>query len=130
MNHGYTIINPDPRGVYNSEGNIYAFGTQEGRGGAGVIDWIGSQSWSNGKVRMSGNSYLAISQWFIVAEQLKHLAAIAPWEGFSGFSREASAGGVQSKPALDFSLQIVSVNVGKGTSENPVAGNFEWRDFH
>lgn len=122
MNHGYAIINPDPRGVYNSEGNIYAFGTQEGRDGADVIDWIGAQSWSNGKVGMSGNSYLAISQWFIAAEQPKHLAAIAPWEGSSDFFREASPGGVLSKPALDFSLQIFSVNVGKGTWENPVAG--------
>ena len=45
---------------------------------------------------------------------------MAPWEGFSDYFREASAGGVLSKPALDFSLQILSVNVGKGTWENPV----------
>jgi len=32
---------------------------------------------------MAGNSWLAISQWFIAAEQPPHLAAIAPWEGFT-----------------------------------------------
>jgi predicted acyl esterase len=121
VNHGYAVINTDPRGVYNSEGNIYALGTQEGRDGADVIDWIGCQSWSNGKVGMSGNSCLAIAQWFIAAEQPKHLAAIAPWEGSSDLFREASPGGVLSKPALDFSLKLFSVNVGKGTWENPIA---------
>jgi putative CocE/NonD family hydrolase len=54
-------VNPDPRGVGKSEGDICQFGSQEGRDGADVVDWIGTQSWCNGKVGTSGNSYLAIS---------------------------------------------------------------------
>lgn len=60
-NHGYAIINPDPRGVCKSEGDIYQWGTQEGADGADVIDWVGEQEWCNGKVATTGNSWLAIS---------------------------------------------------------------------
>ena len=31
---------------------------------------------------MTGNSWLAVSQWFAAAEQPPHLACIAPWDGF------------------------------------------------
>lgn len=93
--HGYAIINPDVRGAYNSEGVILFFGSDYGRDGADIIEWASSQSWSNGKVGMSGNSWLAISQWFTAAQQPEHLAAIAPWEGLSDCYREiATRGGV------------------------------------
>jgi uncharacterized protein len=41
------------------------------------------RGWSNGRVGLSGNSWLGIAQWFIAADQPPHLAAIAPWEGLS-----------------------------------------------
>ncbi|KAK5994366.1 Cocaine esterase [Cladobotryum mycophilum] len=122
VQHGYAIVNPDPRGVGKSEGNIYQFGSQEGRDGADVVDWVGSQSWCSGKVALSGNSYLSISQWFIAAERPKHLAAIAPWEGSSDLFREAlTAGGVLTSPAMSFNLQLMQVNAGENTWENTVA---------
>ncbi len=62
VHHGYAVVNADPRGVGKNPGNIYQFGSQEGRDGADVIDWIGNQSWCSGKVSLSGNSYLSISQ--------------------------------------------------------------------
>lgn len=127
--HGYAVVNPDPRGVYKSEGDIYAFGTQEGRDGADVVDWVGVQPWCSGKVGLSGNSYLAIAQWFIAAEHPKHLKAIAPWEGSSDYFREAAPGGVASGPALDFGLQILSVNVGENSWENPVEMLRAYPDF-
>ncbi len=94
-NHGYVIINPDVRGAYNSEGIILFFGSDYGRDGADIIEWAAKQNWSNGKVGMSGNSWLAISQWFTAAQRPPHLAAIAPWEGLSDCHREiATRGGV------------------------------------
>lgn len=82
-NHGYAIINPDVRGAYKSEGVILFFGSDYGRDGEDIIEWAATQDWCNGKLGMSGNSWLAISQWFTAAQQPEHLAAIAPWEGFS-----------------------------------------------
>lgn len=62
VQYGYAVANVDPRSVGNSEGNIYQFGSQEGRDGADVVDWIRAQPWCFGKVGLSGTSYLAISQ--------------------------------------------------------------------
>ncbi|MDR1181097.1 MAG: CocE/NonD family hydrolase [Bacteroidales bacterium] len=78
---GYAIVSPDARGAYRSEGKIHIWDKQEGRDGADLVEWIAAQSWSNGKVGMAGTSWLAISQWFVAAEQPPHLTAIAPWEG-------------------------------------------------
>lgn len=95
VQHGYAIINPDVRGAYNSEGIILFFGSDYGRDGEDLIEWTAQQPWSNGKVGMSGNSWLAISQWFVAAQNPKHLAAFAPWEGLSDCYREvATRGGV------------------------------------
>ncbi|KAF7556693.1 hypothetical protein G7Z17_g1195 [Cylindrodendrum hubeiense] len=119
VQHGYAVVNPDPRGVGKSSGNIYHFGSQEGRDGADVVDWIGQRSWCSGKVALTGNSYLTISQWFIAAERPKHLAAISPWEGFTDLYREGMVlGGVLSKPGLNFNLQLLQVNAGEQSWEN------------
>lgn len=93
--HGYVIINPDSRGAYNSEGNLNYWGSQNALDGYDTIEWAAQQSWSNGKIGMSGNSWLTVSQWFIAGEQPPHLAAIAPWEGFVDHFREtANRGGI------------------------------------
>src|SRR5450830_1686185 len=59
---GYAICNPDSRGVVDSEGDSVLWDRQEGRDCHDLIEWLGTQAWSNGKVGMSGTSYLAISQ--------------------------------------------------------------------
>lgn len=85
---GYAICNPDPRGIVDSEGDSVLWDRQEGRDCHDLIEWLGEQAWCNGKVGMSGTSYLAVSQWFTAAEQPKHLAAINPWEGVSDVYRD------------------------------------------
>jgi predicted acyl esterase len=95
VNQGYAVINPDVRGAYNSEGVVLFFGSDYGRDGADIVEWAAAQDWCNGKVGMSGNSWLAISQWFTAAQNPPHLAAIAPWEGLNDCYREvATRGGV------------------------------------
>ncbi len=69
-------------GAYNSEGIILFFGSDYGRDGADIIEWAAKQNWSNGKIGMSGNSWLAISQWFVAAQKPAHLAAIARGRDF------------------------------------------------
>ncbi|WP_298663181.1 CocE/NonD family hydrolase [uncultured Barnesiella sp.] len=102
--HGYAIVNPDKRGAYMSESNLLYWGHEDALDGCDVIDWIASQKWSNGKVGMTGNSWLTVSQWFIAAERPEHLAAIAPWEGFCDHYRESGTrGGI---PAPEFPEMI------------------------
>lgn len=93
--HGYAVINVDPRGLWNSQGDATFYSAQEARDMYDLIEWAGTQPWSNGKVGMSGVSYLAISQWRAAAMQPPHLAAINPWEGVSDRYREmAYHGGI------------------------------------
>lgn len=102
--HGYAIVNPDKRGAYMSEGNLLYWGHEDALDGCDVIEWIASQPWSNGKVGMSGNSWLTVSQWFIAAERPEHLVAIAPWEGFCDhYCESGTRGGI---PAPEFPEMI------------------------
>ena len=92
---GYIIINVDPRGCWGSEGDLTFMSEQEAEDCYDLIEWAGTQSWSNGKVGMHGVSYLAWTQWRTAALNPPHLAAINPWEGVSDFYREfAFHGGI------------------------------------
>jgi hypothetical protein len=80
-NHGYAVVNIDPRGVNNSQGNVCYFGSQDAADGYDIVEWCAGQTWCNGAVTMSGNSWLAITQWYVASAKPPHLACIAPWEG-------------------------------------------------
>ncbi|KAF3024987.1 hypothetical protein E8E14_013947 [Neopestalotiopsis sp. 37M] len=113
---GYVILNPDTRGAYSSKGNITYWGRQLAEDGYDYVEWAAAQSWCSGKVAFAGNSWLAASQWFIAAEQPPHLAAIAPWEGFSDLYREIDLrGGI---PQTGFSEAILTTFAGTEFAED------------
>ncbi len=116
--HGYAICNPDPRGIAQSDGDSAMFGRQEGKDCHDLIEWLAVQDWCNGKVAMSGTSYLAISQWFTAAEQPPHLAAINPWEGFSDAYRDLVMRG--GMPDIGFAERL---------QKNSYAGNNRREDI-
>jgi predicted acyl esterase len=91
--NGYAIINADMRGSWMSEGELTWMSEQEVDDMYDLIEWAGTQQWSNGKVGMHGVSYLAWSQWKVAAANPPHLAAINPWEGVSDFYRELAMHG-------------------------------------
>lgn len=85
---GYAIVSVDTRGAGHSDGQICVMGTQDAEDGYDVVEAIAKMDWCNGSVGMAGNSALAISQWFIAAQQPPSLKAIAPWEGSGDLFRE------------------------------------------
>lgn len=116
VEQGYAVLNPDARGAGSSEGDVTYWGRQLAEDGYDFIEWTAAQSWCSGKVALSGNSWLAVSQWFIAAEQPPHLAAIAPWEGFCDHFRETgNRGGI---PAPAFPEAIITTFSGKGYVED------------
>lgn len=116
VDHGYAVVNVDPRGVYGSEGDIQFFGQQDAVDEYDVIEWIAEQPWCSGKVALTGNSWLAITQWNVAALQPPHLAAIAPWEGLSDPYRDSTArGGI---PDTVFTELITSGFAGEGWAED------------
>lgn len=92
---GYVIIHADTRGLWGSEGDYTHMSKQEAEDCYDLIEWAAAQPWSNGKIGMSGVSYLACIQWKVAALNPPHLKAINPWEGVTDFYREfAYHGGI------------------------------------
>ncbi len=102
---GYAVANVDPRGVGNSEGDVYLWGNQDAQDGYDFIEWVSCQSWCNGKVTMLGNSGVCMTHWRIAATQPPHLACLAAWEGQGDLYRESYfCGGI---PNPDYELHII-----------------------
>ncbi len=75
--NGYVYALVDVRGRGNSEGHFEPF-ANEGRDGYDVVEWLATQSWSNGKVTMWGGSYAGFDQWTTLKEAPPHLVTIVP----------------------------------------------------
>ena len=61
VKRGYVVVIEDVRGRYKSPGRFY-HGIYEANDGYDTIEWIAKQSWSSGKIGMTGLSYLAAVQ--------------------------------------------------------------------
>jgi uncharacterized protein len=93
--HGYSVIMADARGAWGSEGDVTMLDRADAEGCYDLIEWAGTQDWSNGKVGMAGVSWYAAIQWAVAALRPPHLAAINPWEGFTDLYYEvATHGGI------------------------------------
>ena len=113
---GYAVINADARGAGHSGGDIVQFSPAEGRDAHDLIEWVAALDWCNGKVGMTGNSWLAIAQWFAAAERPPHLSAIAPWEGLMDMYRDSLCiGGV---PEIGFIEMIFHIMFGPNRVED------------
>jgi uncharacterized protein len=111
---GFVLAVVDVRGTGGSQGNLNAnyFSPREARDGYDLVEYLGTQSWSNGKVGMSGGSYLGISQYLIAEQDPAHLAAIAPIEAFADIYNDAAfPGGIES---LFFDGQYLAVQGAPG----------------
>ncbi len=78
---GYAVALQDLRGRGDSEGMgqyFHVCNEPEGRDGFDTIEWIGTQTWSNGKVGMVGSSFAALVQTRAAFEHPPHLTAIWP----------------------------------------------------
>ena len=75
--NGYACVAQDVRGRWDSDGRWYAL-VNEGRDGYDTQEWIGGQDWSDGKIGMSGASYLGHVQWQSAQYASDYLTCIAP----------------------------------------------------
>jgi predicted acyl esterase len=108
---GYAVVNCDLRGFGTSDGRGNLLTDAEAQDIYDLIEWAGTQPWSNGKVGTNGVSYLAISQYKAAALRPPHLAAICPWEGFSDAYRDfARPGGIRE----DGFIRLWSAGIKRG----------------
>jgi predicted acyl esterase len=94
---GYVCVRVDSRGIGRSEGYLCLFQPRETRDYYECIEWAGTQPWSNGKVGLSGISYLAMNQWHVATLRPPHLGAMIPWEGAADWYRDSTHhGGIRT----------------------------------
>jgi predicted acyl esterase len=111
---GYALVHADIRGTWYSGGDATFVSPENAEDFYDLIEWVGTQPWSNGKVGTSGVSYLAASQWRVAELRPPHLAAMNPWEGRADTYRElARHGGI---PDTWFWWNRIIPNWGTGTN--------------
>lgn len=125
---GYVLIRIDVRGTGRSPGVVDLFSARETKDLYDCIEWAAKQPWSNGKVGLSGVSYLAINQWQVAALQPPSLAAICVWEGSSDLYREFYRhGGIASKFSdLWIEKYIWPIQFGRGENGLRSKMNGDW----
>jgi putative CocE/NonD family hydrolase len=111
---GFAVAVVDVRGTGGSQGNLDQnyFSPREARDGYDLVQYLGTRPWSNGRVGMSGGSYVGITQLKTAETDPSHLAAIAPGESLADIYNDAYApGGIVS---LSFDGQYIAVQGGPG----------------
>ena len=111
---GFVLAVVDIRGTGGSQGTLDEnyFSPREARDGYDTVEFLGTQPWSNGKVGMSGGSYLGIIQYLTAEQDPPHLAAIVPIEALADVYNDAAyPGGILS---LSFDAQYLAVQGAPG----------------
>ena len=82
--HGYGVAQVSVFGTGESNHCMDLMGTDEQRGIDAAVTWLGTQSWSNGKVGLIGKSYDGSTPWQAATFGNPHLATIVPMSGLIG----------------------------------------------
>ena len=80
---GYAVVFMDLRGTGMSEGCLDHLGQKDKSDLKDVIDWIAKQKWSNGRVGMTGHSYVGSTPSVAAAAAPKALKTIVPSAGLA-----------------------------------------------
>jgi predicted acyl esterase len=80
---GYVHIVAQIRGTGFSQGQYNFLSTIEQQDGYDLVEWIAQQPWCDGNVGMLGDSYFAIIQYLVAAQQPPHLKCISPCDGLT-----------------------------------------------
>jgi putative CocE/NonD family hydrolase len=81
VGHGYASVIVDDRGTGASEGSWDSWGTRTRADYREVLDWIVRQPWSDGRVGVTGTSYMGITSLFAAATghpAVKGVFAVVP----------------------------------------------------
>ena len=85
--NGYVVISQDCRDRFESEGDAFNPLFQEVQDGYDTVEWAARQSWSNGRVGTTGQSYLGATQYTLATNNPPppHLQVMAPVSASADF---------------------------------------------
>ena len=117
---GYVCVVQDVQGRFDSDGEWYAF-RSEAADGKDTLDWVAEQPWCNGRVGMSGGSYLGIVQWAAAMEGPARLDCIAPRVA----PRDLHSGIYYHQGALNLYTALGWNTLNNAAGQQPV-GMYDW----
>jgi len=91
---GYAVVMMDLRGTGRSEGCLDHLGPKDGRDLEQTVEWAAGQAWSNGRVGMTGHSYVGSTPSVAAAQRPDGLATIVPSAGLASMYHHQFQGGV------------------------------------
>ena len=80
---GYVYAHMDARGCGKSGGEFRFLDRNEQKDLYDVVEWLGRQPWSSGKVGGIGQSYFCMLQWWMAIQRPPSLACIAAFDGLN-----------------------------------------------
>ncbi len=83
VERGYVYAHMDARGCGKSGGEFRFLDRNEQQDLYDVVEWLGRQNWSNGKVGGIGQSYFCMLQWWMAILKPPSLACIAAFDGLN-----------------------------------------------
>jgi uncharacterized protein len=124
---GYAVVMFDLRGTGRSRGCLDHLGVRDARDLKQVVEWAAAQDWSNGKVGMTGHSYVGSTPMVAAAQRPKGLATIVPSAGLAAMYDHQFQGGVPyylqwAGPQWTYPALAIGRKVPAATN-NPVTGN-------
>ena len=91
---GYAVAMVDLRGTGRSEGCLDHLGPDDAQDLKAIVEWAAGQSWSNGRVGMTGHSYVGSTPSVAAAQNPQGLATIVPSAGLASMYDHQFQGGV------------------------------------
>ncbi len=80
---GYAVVFADLRGTGRSEGCLDHMGKKDQSDAYEIVEWAAKQPWSNGRVGMTGHSYVGSTPQMAAAQKPPHLVTIVPSAGLA-----------------------------------------------
>ncbi|MGH2820527.1 MAG: CocE/NonD family hydrolase, partial [Actinomycetota bacterium] len=91
---GYAVVMVDLRGTGRSEGCLDHLGPNDARDLKTAVEWAARQPWSNGRVGMTGHSYVGSTPSVAAAQNPSGLKTIVPSAGLASMYHHQFQGGV------------------------------------
>ncbi|HEX2051302.1 MAG TPA: CocE/NonD family hydrolase [Actinomycetota bacterium] len=91
---GYAVVMVDLRGTGRSGGCLDHLGPNDAKDLKTIVEWAADRTWSNGKVGMTGHSYVGSTPMVAAAQNPDGLATIVPSAGLAGMYHHQFQAGV------------------------------------
>jgi predicted acyl esterase len=91
---GYAVVMVDLRGTGRSEGCLDHLGDADADDIRRIVEWAATRSWSNGKVGMTGHSYVGSTPSVAAAQRPNGLKTIVPSAGLASMYHHQFQAGV------------------------------------